>query len=105
MGAHLRLPVYQANWEELSRIVSGMAVWLATADGEIDYVTVNWCRPSVLIIGNEARGPGHDAYQLAGGRVSIPIAANTESLNAAVAASVILFEAARQRRIKPPCPR
>lgn len=98
MGAHLRLPICPTSWQELPRICSGMAIWLAAADGEADYTSIDWCRPSALIIGNEARGASHAAYRLATGRVSIPIASNTESLNAAVAASVILFEAARQRR-------
>lgn len=98
MGAHLRVPIHPVNWEEISSLVSGVKVWLATAEGEIEHTAVDWRQPSALIIGNEARGSGHQARKLAHGRVAIPMAAATESLNAAVAASVILFEAARQRR-------
>jgi len=51
-----------------------------------------------LIIGSEARGPGKEAQEIATQRISIPMAKNCESLNAAVAAGIILFEAVRQRR-------
>jgi TrmH family RNA methyltransferase len=53
---------------------------------------------SALIIGSEAHGAGPEARALAQGEVAIPMAAATESLNAAIAAAIILFEAARQRR-------
>jgi TrmH family RNA methyltransferase len=52
------------------------------------------------MVGGEAAGTGEDAAALATGRVSIPMAGGAESLNAAMAASVILFEAARQQREK-----
>jgi TrmH family RNA methyltransferase len=59
---------------------------------------VDWRRPAALIVGSEASGAGGRAQALAGGRVCIPMERATESLNAAIAAAVILFEAARQRR-------
>ncbi len=51
----------------------------------------------ILIIGGEAHGPSQVARNLSVTGVSIPMAAATESLNASVAAGVILFEARRQR--------
>ena len=54
---------------------------------------------SALIVGGEASGAGQEAEALATGKVSIPMAGGAESLNAAMAATVILFEMARQRRI------
>jgi len=98
MGAHLRLPIRQEGWSEMTRWVEGISLWLASAAGEVDYTAVDWRQPAALIIGNEARGVGEEAMRLATGRISIPMHTATESLNAAVAASVILFEASRQRR-------
>lgn len=98
MGAHLRLPVLSLSWKEIEAVVAGMAVWLAAADGRTSYTEVDWRQPSALIIGSEARGAGQKAYTLAHETVSIPMAAETESLNAAVAAGIILFEARRQRK-------
>ncbi|MFZ0547070.1 MAG: RNA methyltransferase [Candidatus Promineifilaceae bacterium] len=98
MGAHLRLPVLSLSWQEIEDKVAGMAVWVAAADGRTSYSEVDWKRPSALIIGSEARGAGQKAYTLAHESVNIPMAGETESLNAAVAAGVILFEGQRQRR-------
>jgi RNA methyltransferase, TrmH family len=97
MGAHLRLPVRAASWAEISVLCEGLAVWTAVADGHASYTHVNWRQPSALIIGGEASGPSAEAAQLSQGTTHIPMHAATESLNAAVAAAVILFEAARQR--------
>lgn len=98
MGAHLRLPIRHSPWTEIETAVAGMQVLLAVvADGEI-YTAVDFQNPSALIIGSEAHGVGPIAAQLATTRITIPMYAQTESINAAMAASVILFEAARQRR-------
>jgi len=75
-----------------------MKVWLASAQGQITYTEVDWRKPSALIIGSEAIGAGAVAHHMANG-ISIPMAASTESLNAAVAAGIILFEAVRQRSL------
>jgi len=56
-----------------------------------------------LIIGGEAEGAGDEARALAGAhRVTIPMAEGVESLNAALSAAVLLFEAARQRAARAP---
>ncbi|MBE2223259.1 MAG: RNA methyltransferase [Anaerolineae bacterium] len=98
MGAHLRLPVHEVEWAEIEEIVGQMAVWLTAVSNATDYTTINWTQPSAVIIGNEARGVGDEAERLANGRLTIPMHRDTESLNAATAAAVVLFEAARQRR-------
>ncbi len=97
MGAHFHVPILEAAWAEIAERVKGMNVYLAAADGELTYTEANWTQPSALIVGSEASGAGMDALQLAAKRISIPLAREVESLNAAVAASIILFEAKRQR--------
>lgn len=97
MGAHLRLPVHALTWPQIGQLVRGIQVWLAAAGGEQPYTSVNWRRPSALIIGSEAHGAGQQAKKMANGRLFIPMHASTDSLNAAMAASIILFEAMRQR--------
>ena len=98
MGALLNVPFILANWEEIGRMTAGLDIWLATMDAELPYFDVNWQLPSVIIIGSEATGYGAKAKNLATGSIGIPMRRTTESLNAATAASVIMFEAARQRR-------
>ncbi|HSD85524.1 MAG TPA: RNA methyltransferase [Anaerolineae bacterium] len=97
MGAHFRLPIVEAGWAEIADRVRRMNIYLAAADGELSYIAADWTQPSALIVGSEASGASQDALQLATKRLSIPLSREVESLNAAVAASVILFEAQRQR--------
>ncbi|MDT8305943.1 MAG: RNA methyltransferase [Anaerolineae bacterium] len=98
MGAQLRLAVQQMDWPEIGAVAQSAQVWLATADGELPYTDVNWRQPAAVLIGSEAHGAGAEAAALATGSVYIPMFATTESLNAATAAGIILFEALRQRR-------
>jgi len=97
MGAHFRLPIVALSWPEIAETLTGIQVLLADARGERAYYEVDWTRPSALIIGGEAHGASREAAELATATIVIPMHGGAESLNAAVAASVILFEAARQR--------
>lgn len=98
MGAHFRLPVASLDWPEIGLRVARRAVWLADTSGNTPYDGVDWTVPSALIVGSEAHGSGEEAAALATGRVSIPMVGGADSLNAAMAVTVLLFEAARQRR-------
>jgi TrmH family RNA methyltransferase len=97
MGAHLRLPIVSVPASELPQRLAGLRVWLAEARQGEPYDRVDWRPPSALVIGGEARGPQDSARALSPSLVHIPMQAGSESLNAAVAAAVILFEIARQR--------
>jgi TrmH family RNA methyltransferase len=99
MGTHFRLPIATMTWPVIAAHLDGPSVWLADVRDAIPYTQVDWTKPSALIIGGEAEGASAEAEKLATGRVSIPMQCGIESLNAAVAAAVILFEAQRQRRI------
>ena len=99
MGGHLRLPLLQADWKMINKLCQEMDVWLAEGEGGQLYTAVDWTRPSALIIGSESAGPGNEARKMAAGTVTIPMKTRTESLNAAMAASIILFEAVRQRAV------
>jgi TrmH family RNA methyltransferase len=98
MGAHFRLPVLSQDWPEIASRLDGRSVWLADAEGEIAYDAIDWTVPSALIIGGEPAGAGREAAALATRKTYIPMAHGIESLNAAMAATAILFEAARQQR-------
>ncbi len=100
MGAHFRVPVIEAGWQNIAAACRDLTVYLADSDGQLVYHQADWTAAWALIIGGEARGAGDEAARLADTRVNIPMTADTESLNAAVAAAVILFEAARQRALR-----
>jgi RNA methyltransferase, TrmH family len=99
MGAHFRLSLEAgAGWAEVARRAAAMQTWVADVRGDMVYDQVDWIRPSVLIVGGETGGLSAEAVDLATGRLVIPMHNQVDSLNAAMAATVVLFEAARQRR-------
>jgi TrmH family RNA methyltransferase len=80
--------------------VAGAGVWLAEAGTGVPYDAVDWRGRVALIVGGEATGAGPDGRALAGDRrVYIPMMPGVDSLNVALATSVLLFEAARQRGV------
>jgi TrmH family RNA methyltransferase len=97
MGTHFRLPMAAMTWPTITQHLAGRPVWLADVRGATLYTQVDWTQPSALIVGGEAEGTSAEASALATERVSIPMQHGIESLNAAVATAVILFEARRQR--------
>jgi TrmH family RNA methyltransferase len=96
MGAHFRLPIHATNWDEIGKLTRGLQVYLADMDGRSCWET-NLRQPLALIIGGEAEGSSAPAKKMATGKISIPMTASMESLNAGVAGSVLMFEAVRQR--------
>lgn len=102
MGAHFRLPIFVAGWNEiLSRIENAdLHVYLSAAGGGDPYYDSNFVRPLVLIIGSEAHGAGQKAIQASDSQVYVPMPGGGDSLNASVAAGILLFEITRQREMK-----
>jgi RNA methyltransferase, TrmH family len=98
MGSHFWVPVRRVNWQEIARELEGITVAAAERDAEVEYDSYDWTQPRALIVGNETQGLSDNAIQLTTVRVGIPLAKDLDSLNAAIAGSIILFEAARQRR-------
>ena len=96
MGAHFRLPIPSMTWEEIHEYTKGLQVYLADMGGQSCWET-DFRQPLVLVVGGEAEGASEQALKLANASVKIPMANKTESLNAAVAGSVLMFEVMRQR--------
>jgi TrmH family RNA methyltransferase len=102
MGSTFRLPVVRATdvrqaCEELRR--AGLQLHAAVAAGGLDLAQVD-LRPGVaLLIGGEGGGLPNDVLLLADAHVTIPMAAPVESLNVAVAAALLVYEARRQRAV------
>jgi RNA methyltransferase, TrmH family len=98
MGAHFRIPVRRLEPKGAMDFRDGMRPILADAAGDIPYDEVDMTGPTLIVVGSEAHGLSPAAVWPDAMRVSIPLALRTESLNAAVAGSVLLFEAVRQRK-------
>jgi TrmH family RNA methyltransferase len=99
MGAHMHLAITQdLSWDAIAeRLTLVEHIYAADAAANMPYFAADWRQPSALIIGNEAHGLSAQACDLARRLIGIPMHGRAESLNAAVAGSVILFEALRQR--------
>lgn len=105
MGAIFRLPVVEIK--EPGELFSELALRkirliAASTRAEKVYFKENLRLPLAFLIGNEARGLSPEILISADVAVSIPLSGGVESLNASVAASLLLFEAVRQRRDAPP---
>lgn len=99
-GSLLRLPVVAVD--DLPNLLkeSGAPVYSTSGHGGTPYDEVDLAKPFVLLIGQEGRGLSSEALAASTLTLTIPMVGSVESLNAATAASVILFEALRQRRQK-----
>lgn len=98
MGAQMRLPIWgHASWQQIEAALSDKARVLADAQAPQPYWQHDWRQPTALMVGSEAHGAGGEARLLATAAVSLPMAPGVESLNAAIASAVLLFEAQRQR--------
>ena len=100
-GAAARIPVARAtnltralkNWADRGLRVIGLDAGGDTALDDLDGTD-----PLVVVVGSEGKGLSRLVRQNCDEVVSIPMAGHTESLNASVAAGVVLAEIARQRR-------
>jgi 23S rRNA (guanosine2251-2'-O)-methyltransferase len=100
-GAAARLPVARAT--NLNRTLKdwadrGVQLVGLDAEGDITVDDVDGTGPIVIVVGSEGKGLSRLVRQNCDAVVSIPMAGPTESLNASVAAGVVLAEIARQRR-------
>jgi RNA methyltransferase, TrmH family len=99
MGAHFRLALCSLGWDSIRAYTRGLTVFLADAAGQTSCWEADFKVPLVLILGGEAEGASEPARKLADVAVNIPMPGKIESLNAAVAGGVLMFEIVRQRRL------
>lgn len=102
MGAHFFLPLLQQDWDTLAALLAARPQGpplILVADSSTGQACwqADLTQPIVLVIGAEASGAQPAAYQNSSGTIHIPMAGNTESLNAAVSAGILIFEVVRQR--------
>lgn len=99
MGSFFNIPVKtDMGYDELQELkTKGFALYCgALRDDSVAYTDVDFSKPSVIIIGNEANGVSNEILDMAE-HIIIPIYGHAESLNAAVAGGVIMYEAIRQK--------
>jgi TrmH family RNA methyltransferase len=99
-GSVFRIPLLETNVEEcFARLrAAGVRIWTTAVHGAEPADRIDLAGPVALLIGNEGNGVPQALAEQADGAVTIPCPGPVESLNAAAAASVLLYEASRQRR-------
>jgi TrmH family RNA methyltransferase len=100
-GSVFRLPLLAVSEQDcFARLLeAGVKIWTTTVRGAQPADLVDLAGPVALLIGNEGNGVSDHLAAKASGRLTIPCPGPVESLNAAVAASVLLYEASRQRSV------
>ena len=101
MGSIYRVPfLYVDSIEEAVRTLQkkGVRVYAAHLEESRDYDALDFCGDTAFLIGNEGKGLKRETADLADAYLRIPMCGRVESLNASVAASVLMYEAFRQRR-------
>jgi RNA methyltransferase, TrmH family len=102
MGSTFRLPIWAgALWEDVVAWCRARSIKMfgANAKANDSYTSIDWHEPCALVMGAESAGLSDDDLALIDKGVSVPMKGQTESLNVAVAAAIILYEAQRQREL------
>ena len=99
MGGVFRLPfaVYEDFTGELSRLAESMPVLACVVDADACPVTAAPKHGAVAVIGNEGNGMSDKAIAVCTHRVTIPMAGRAESLNASMAAGILMWELCRDK--------
>jgi RNA methyltransferase, TrmH family len=99
-GVVFSMPVVEADVAETVALLRARGVKLlaATPQAQRPYTDIDMTGPIALILGSEHLGLSESLRSAADTQISIPMHGQADSLNVAAAATVLLFEAARQRR-------
>lgn len=98
-GAIFRMPILMADtWKEMAELVRSCGKKLAVTSirDHLQYYEADLSRDIALVIGNEGNGCDPELIEAADLRVSIPMGGQLESLNASVAAGILMYEAVRK---------
>jgi TrmH family RNA methyltransferase len=100
MGSSFRLPLWTGAQFEETLVwckEQGIKTISASLRARRIHTEINWTEASALIVGSESTGLTDEEINMADEALRIPMRAPVESLNVAVAAAIVLYEAARQR--------
>ena len=101
MGSFFHIPIIE-NFQYSDLLIlkkKGFKIFAGLLDDEtIEYTDADMTSPLIIVVGNEANGISDDVTKLADVKVKIPIDGKAESLNAGVAAAILMYECRRQRK-------
>lgn len=99
-GSLFRQPVISVNLAEVIPMMRqrGVRVLATSSHRGVPLAKADFTKPSLVVIGNEGAGVPTEILNAADELITIPHAPRVESLNAGIAASIVLYEAARQKQ-------
>ncbi len=100
MGSIFRVPIYYTSdgIQDLKKIKAmDIQLYSTSLEGSIPTYEADFSKGFVLIIGNESKGVRKEIFSLSDKLIKIPMPGKAESLNAGVAASIIMYEVMKQR--------
>jgi TrmH family RNA methyltransferase len=99
-GSVFRLPVAKVAWEKAIAPLreNSVKIWATSSHKGQPIHEVDLSGPSVVIVGSEGAGVPREVLAEVDGLLAIPHSPKVESLNAGIAASIVMYEAARQRQ-------
>lgn len=103
MGSLYRVPfLYTDDFYGLMKRMKakGIKLFAAHLKGANDYYDEDFSGRCGFLVGNEGNGLSDEAAQLAGNYIKIPMSGQLESLNAAMAAGILMYEMKRQKGLK-----
>ena len=103
MGSIYRVPYFVTDHltETIAELkLRHISVYAAHLQGTVFYDEPDYCGGTAFLIGNEGNGLSEEIAGLADAKIRIPMEGNVESLNAAISASLLMYEVSRQRRRK-----
>lgn len=101
MGSIYRVPfVYVEDLKKTVKILKENKItsYAAHLKQSQNYEKLDYTKPTAFLIGNEGNGLSDELSSMADAYLKIPMAGKVESLNAAIAASILMYETSRQRR-------
>ena len=99
MGGIFNVPLFQVNMEQVEQLChQGYRIMAASADGDVSVYEADFSGSLLICIGNERRGINQDLQNISRIKVKIPTNPKADSLNAAVACSIIVAQAWQQRQ-------
>jgi RNA methyltransferase, TrmH family len=97
MGGHFRVPLADSlNWNGLRQQISGITLIACDISARRSVYEMSWPTPAALVIGSEARGLSEEAISVVETGIRIPMRPGVESLNASVAAAIVIYAALGQ---------
>lgn len=100
-GTLFEMPViYADDQNELESLLrdTGKRIVVTDVEDGVPYYEADISKGIALVIGNEGSGVSEELRKLADVKVTIPMTGNVESLNAAVAAAILMFESVRDQK-------